>query len=559
MSSSAVHPKNLDVARTATLRPIGDVAAEMGIAPEHVEPYGRHKAKIDLAALAGHEPRGNLILVTALTPTSAGEGKTTTTVGLSQALRKLGKKVVVALREPSLGPVFGVKGGGCGGGRSQILPMEEINLFFNGDLYAVSAAHNLLAVLADNEIHFRGATKLDPRRINWRRTVDMNDRTLRKIIVGLGGTPNGVPREDGFDITAASEVMAILCLSRDIADLKQRLGRILVGYSEADQPVTAGDLKAAGAMTVLLRDAIKPNLVQTFEGGPALVHGGPFANIAHGCNSINATRMALGYADYVVTEAGFASDLGAEKFFDIKCRTAGIWPKAVVVVATCRALKLHGGVAAKDTSPNPAAVERGLANLDKHIENMKEFGFDAVVALNLFPTDTQEEIAMVENHCTKRGVKFAVSDVFGNGGAGGEVLARKVLSAVETGPTTPKYLYGLDETPLEKITAIARRMYGAQGVELDAKARTDLERVKQLGLEKLPVCIAKTQNSLSDDPHKIGRPTNFDLTVREVRVSAGAGFLVAIAGSILTMPGLPRTPAAFEIDVDEHGNVQGLF
>ncbi len=551
---------NLEVAQSVTLRPIAEVAAEVGISPDHVELYGRHKAKIDLRALDGRKLGGRLILVTAITPTAAGEGKTTTTVGLSQALRKMGKKVMVALREPSLGPVFGVKGGGCGGGRSQILPMEEINLHFTGDIHAVTAAHNLLAVMADNEIFFRGATNLDPRRVTWRRAMDMNDRTLRKTVVGLGSHANGVPREDGFDITAASEIMAILCLSKDIADLKERLGRIVVGYSHDDKPVFARDIKAPGPMAVVLRDALKPNLVQTVEGGPAFVHGGPFANIAHGCNTINATRMALAYGDYVVTEAGFASDLGAEKFFDIKCRAAGIWPRAVVLVATCRALKLHGGVAPKSAKEtNVAAVEKGLENLEKHVENMGKFGFAPVVALNTFDTDTAEEIAKVEAFCRGKGVRFAKSDVFAKGGEGGVALAKEVLDAVETGPTAPKFLYDVALSPEEKIGTIAREIYGAKGVVFDNKAKADLERARKLGVDKLPVCIAKTQNSLSDDPGKPGRPTGFEVTVREVRISAGAGFLVAIAGTILTMPGLPKEPAAFAIDLAPDGHIQGMF
>ncbi len=551
---------NLDVARSVKLRPIADVAAEMGVSPDHVEPHGHHKAKIDLRALAARPPAGRLILVTAITPTAAGEGKTTTTVGLGQALRRMGKKVVIALREPSLGPVFGVKGGGCGGGRSQILPMEEINLHFTGDIHAVTAAHNFLAVMADNELHFRGATGLDPRRVTWRRALDMNDRTLRKTVVGLGGAAHGIPREDGFDITAASELMAILCLAKDLADLKQRLGRILVGSTHDDQPVRAADLRAHGSMAVLLKEAMKPNLVQTVEGGPALVHGGPFANIAHGCNSINATRLALSYGDYVVTEAGFASDLGAEKFFDIKCRIGGLWPQAVVVVATCRALKVHGEIAAKDAArTDVAAVERGLGNLDKHVENMTKYGFSPVVALNTFDSDATEEIAVVQSYCKSKGVRFARSDVFARGGEGGIELGTQVIEAAEVGPTTPKFLYPLDISPEDKIGTVAREIYGARAVVFDAKAKTDLARAKKLGLAGLPVCIAKTQTSLSDDPTRVGRPTDFELTVREVRICAGAGFLVAIAGNILTMPGLPKEPAALNIDLDADGAIVGIF
>ena len=551
---------NLEVARSVSLRPIAEVAAEMGLDGEHVEPFGRYKAKVELAALASGTRRGNLVLVTAMTPTAAGEGKTTTTVGIGQALRRLGKQALVAIREPSLGPVFGVKGGGCGGGRSQVLPMEEINLFFTGDMYAVSAAHNLLAALVDNQIYFGNGKGLDPRRVVWRRTVDMNDRSLRKVVVGLGGTASGVPREDGFDIVAASELMAILCLSADVADLKERVGRVVVGYTHDDAPVFARDVGAAGAMTVLLREACKPNLVQTVEGGPALVHGGPFANIAHGCNSILATRLALGYADYVITEAGFASDLGAEKFLDIKCRVAGLWPRAVVIVATCRALKLHGGVAGKDVNlPDPAAVERGLPNLEKHIENMQGFGFQPVVAINLFHADTPEELAVVEGFCRGRGVRVARSDGFARGGEGVEELARAVVEVVEHGPTKPHFLYPLEMDPEEKIATIAKRLYGARGVAFDGKARADLERARRMGLGNLPVCIAKTQSSLSDDPARLGRPEGFEVTVREVRLSTGAGFLVAIAGNILTMPGLPKVPAALSIDVDEDGRAKGLF
>jgi formate--tetrahydrofolate ligase len=551
---------NLEVARSIALRPIAEVAAEMGLDEKHVEPFGRYKAKVELEALVSGTRKGNLVLVTAMTPTAAGEGKTTTTIGIGQALRRLGKQALIALREPSLGPVFGVKGGGCGGGRSQVLPMEEINLFFNGDLYAVSAAHNLLAALVDNDIYFGNGKGLDPRRVVWRRTVDMNDRSLRKVVVGLGGTASGVPREDGFDIVAASEIMSILCLSSSVADLKERVGRVVVGYTHDDAPVFARDVGAAGAMTVLLREACKPNLVQTVEGGPALVHGGPFANIAHGCNSILATRLAMGYADYVITEAGFASDLGAEKFLDIKCRAAGLWPRAVVIVATCRALKLHGGVAFKDVGrPDPAAVERGLPNLEKHIENMQAFGFQPVVAINLFHADTQEEVAVVESFCAGCGVRVARADAFARGGEGTEDLARAVVEVVEHGPTRPHFLYPLDMDPEDKIATIAKRLYGARGVAYDAKARADLDRARRMGLQHLPVCIAKTQNSLSDDPSLLGRPEGFEVTVREVRISAGAGFLVAIAGNILTMPGLPKVPAALSIDVDDLGRAKGLF
>ncbi len=551
----SAHPNNLEVAQSVTPRPIMEVAHELGLAPEHVSPLGRHKAKVQLESLSARPARGRLVLVTAMTPTHSGEGKTTVTVGLAQALRRRGRLALPALRQPSLGPILGMKGGGCGGGRAQVLPMEEINLHFTGDLHAIASAHNLLAALVDNELHYAGPAKLDAGRITWRRAIDMNDRSLRRVMVG-----HDMAREDGFDITAASEVMAIVSLARDLADLKERLGRILVGWSTTDTPVFARDLHASGAMTALLRDALEPNLVQTMEGGPALVHGGPFANIAHGCSSIVATRLGLCYADDVVTEAGFATDLGAEKFFDIKCRTAGIWPQAVVLVATCRALKHHGGTPLEHMSlPNPGAVQRGLENLQKHVENIREFGFAPIVAVNLFDADTEEELGVVEAFCRDAGLVCSRADAFRGGGAGCAGLADAVLAAYERAPANAQYLYSMNLPPEEKIATIARRMYGAGAVTFEARAREGLDRVRRLGLGALPVCIAKTQTSLSDVAHQIGRPVGFPFTVRDVRVSAGAGFLVAIAGNILTMPGLPRSPAAYDIDVDADGRLRGLF
>jgi len=546
---------------TLARRPIVEVAAELGLPADLLEPYGRYKAKIDPRAreAAPPGPGGRLILVSAINPTPAGEGKTTVSIGLSQGIRRLGKKVCVCLREPSLGPVFGVKGGGTGGGRSQLFPMEDINLHFNGDIHAVGAAHNLLAALVDNAIYFRDKLDLDHRRITWRRVMDMNDRALRKMVVGLGGRTFGVPREDSFDITAASEVMAVLCLSSDLADLKARLGRILVGYTHAGAPVTAADLGAVGSMAVLLRDAMKPNLVQTSEGGPAIVHGGPFGNIAHGCNSIIATRMGLAWSDYVVTEAGFGFDLGAEKFFDIKCRVAGLWPNAVVLVVTLRALRVHGGASADEAAqPHPVALRNGIANLEKHIESVRLFGFDPIVAINVRADDPPGELSYLDVELQARGMTTVRADVYGQGGVGAERLAAAVLEACERKKPDPRYVYALDDSVEEKILRVARDIYGARGVEYTVSARRDLGEIRKLGYDKLPICIAKTQTSLSDDARVVGRPSDFAITVREVRTAAGAGFLVPITGEILTMPGLPRDPAAARIDLAADGTIMGL-
>ena len=553
---------DIAIAQSVTPRPIVDVARQAGLTEEELELYGQYKAKVKLSALRARQdrPDGKLVLVTAITPTPAGEGKTTTTVGLGDALHRLGKKTVLALREPSLGPVFGVKGGAAGGGWAQVIPMEDINLHFTGDMHAIGAANNLLAAMLDNHIHQGNALHIDTRRITWKRCVDMNDRQLRQVVDGLGGRPNGVPREDGFDITVASEIMAILCLARDIPDLKEKLASIVVGYTTDDQPVTAGQLKAQGAMAALLKDAIQPNLVQTLEGTPAFVHGGPFANIAHGCNSISATRMALKLGDYVITEAGFGADLGAEKFLDIKCRKAGLRPDAVVIVATVRALKHHGG-AAKGTlgEENLAALEAGLPNLLKHIENITgKFGLPAVVAINRFPTDTEAELQLVRERCAAAGANVALSEVWAKGGAGGEELAREVLRLVEE-PNHFRLIYE-DDMPLKaKIAAIVREIYNGDGVDFSPAASRELDKLEALGFGHLPVCMAKTQYSLSDDPHLLGWPSGFRVTVKNVRLAAGAGFVVVMTGDIMTMPGLPRVPAAEAIDVDENGRISGLF
>lgn len=553
---------DIEIAQNAAPSPITEIAAQLGLSREELELYGEYKAKVRLSALKKRqaEPEGKLILVTAINPTPAGEGKTTTTVGLGDALHRLGKKAVLALREPSLGPVFGVKGGAAGGGYAQVIPMEDINLHFTGDMHAVGAANNLLAALLDNHIHQGNALGLDTRRITWKRCVDMNDRQLRQITDGLGGRLNGVPREDGFDITVASEIMAILCLARDIPDLKEKLASIVVGYTREDKPVTAGQLKAQGAMAALLRDAIQPNLVQTLEHTPAFVHGGPFANIAHGCNSITATRMALKLGDYVITEAGFGADLGAEKFLDIKCRKAGIRPDAVVIVATVRALKHHGG-AAKDAlaAEDLAALERGLPNLLGHIETMTEtFGLPAVVAINRFPTDTDGEIALVRRRCREAGAHVALSDVWAKGGEGGIALAEEVLRLTEQ-PNRFQPVYP-EEMPLkEKIAAVVTKVYGGGGVDFLPSASKELDKLEALGFGHLPVCMAKTQYSLSDNPALLGRPSGFRVTVRGVRLAAGAGFVVVMTGDIMTMPGLPKIPAAEKIDVDEDGRISGLF
>ena len=553
---------DIEIAQACRPRHVSEIAQRAGIAPEFVEQYGNYKAKIDLSYLnSGEKKNGKLILVTAITPTPAGEGKTTTTIGLADGLTRIGKKAVVALREPSLGPVFGVKGGAAGGGYAQVIPMEDINLHFTGDFHAIGAANNLLAAMLDNHIQQGNVLGIDPRRITWKRCVDMNDRQLRFVVDGLGGRVNGTPREDGFDITAASEIMAVLCLSSSVSDLKTRLSRIIVGYTYDERPVTAGDLKAAGAMTALLRDALKPNLVQTLEGTPAFVHGGPFANIAHGCNSVLATRMALKAGDYAVTEAGFGADLGAEKFLDIKCRMAGLAPDAAVVVATIRALKMHGGVPkAELAAENPAALEAGLPNLMRHVSNLKNvYGLPVVVAVNRFPTDTDREIALLMEKCQDMGVNAILSTVHAEGGKGGEALAREVVRLCEE--ETPHFRFAYpDEMPLkEKVETIVRRVYGGRGIVLLPAAQKQLDALEALGFGNYPVCIAKTQYSFSDDPAKPGAPENFDVTVRNVRVSSGAGFVVVLTGDIMTMPGLPKSPAAERIDVDETGKITGLF
>jgi formate--tetrahydrofolate ligase len=552
---------DIEIAQSCEMKPIGQIASAAGIDEKYVEPYGRYKAKVDYALLKETEPKdGKLILVTAITPTPAGEGKTTTTIGLADGLRRIGKKVVVALREPSLGPVFGVKGGAAGGGYAQVVPMEDINLHFTGDFHAIGAANNLLAAMLDNHIYQGNALNIDPKRITWKRCVDMNDRQLRHVIDGIGGKVNGVPREDGYDITVATEIMAVFCLASSVADLKERLSRIVVGYTYDDKPVTAGDLKAVGAMAALLKDALKPNLVQTLEGTPAFVHGGPFANIAHGCNSVLATRMAMRLGDYAVTEAGFGADLGAEKFLDIKCRYAGIQPSAVVVVATIRALKMHGGKAKNDLGTEDlVALEAGMPNLLRHVSNIKNvYGLPAVVAVNRFPTDTDAEVACVISQCKKLGVNVVLSDVWAKGGEGGEDLAREVVRLCEE-PSSFQFSYDLD-MPLEaKIEAVVKRVYGGDGVAFTTAAAKEIKQLTDLGFGGLPVCIAKTQYSFSDDATKLGAPEGFTVTVKNVKVSAGAGFVVVLTGDIMTMPGLPKVPAAEKIDVDDNGVISGLF
>ena len=551
---------DIQIAQQTELWHIRDIAEKAGVAEKYLEQYGNFKAKIDLSLLNEAQPDGKLILVTAITPTPAGEGKTTTTVGLADALRKIGKNSVVALREPSLGPVFGVKGGAAGGGYAQVVPMEDINLHFTGDFHAIGAANNLLAAMLDNHIYQGNALNIDPRRITWKRCVDMNDRQLRFVVDGLGGRVNGTPREDGYDITVASEIMAVLCLSSGLADLKERLSRIIVGYTYDEKPVTAGDLKAAGAMAALLKDAIKPNLVQTLEHTPALIHGGPFANIAHGCNSVLATRMALKLGDYAVTEAGFGADLGAEKFLDIKCRMAGLRPAAVVVVATVRALKLHGGVKKDELRREDlAALEKGLPNLLRHVSNITNvYRLPCVVAINRFPDDTEAELNLVEEKCHALGVNVALSEVWARGGTGGVKLAEEVVRLCEM-ENRFAYSYDLEGTIEDKLNAIVRRVYGGAGVELLPAAKKQARQLAEMGFGNLPVCVAKTQYSFSDDPKKLGAPEGFTVTVRNLRVSAGAGFIVALTGEIMTMPGLPRVPAAEKIDVDEQGRITGLF
>ena len=552
---------DIEIAQEAKPLPITDIADACGMDGAYIEQYGRYKAKIDNRFLKEtNRPDGKLVLVTAITPTPAGEGKTTTTVGLADGLRRIGRNAVVALREPSLGPVFGIKGGAAGGGYAQVVPMEDINLHFTGDFHAIGAANNLLAAMLDNHIQQGNALGIDVKRITWRRCVDMNDRQLRSIVDGLGGRMQGVPREDGFDITVASEVMAVLCLASDIPDLKARLGRIVVGYTYDDAPVTAADLKAAGAMAALLKDALKPNLVQTLEHTPALIHGGPFANIAHGCNSVTATRMALKLGDYAITEAGFGADLGAEKFLDIKCRMAGLKPDAVVVVATVRALKHHGGAARAELGREDlAALERGLPNLLQHVDNIKNvFGLPCVVAINAFPTDTAAELKLVEEKCRELGVSVALSEVWAKGGAGGTALAEEVVRLCEQ-PSDFRYSYALGGSIEEKLETICRRIYHADGVVLTPAAQKQARRLTELGFGELPICMAKTQYSFSDDPSLLGAPRGFTVTVRNLKVSAGAGFLVALTGDIMTMPGLPKVPAAERIDVDETGRISGLF
>ena len=551
---------DIEIAQETKLVPINEIAASLGIPDEAVENYGRYKAKIDIGVLKGLPEKAKLILVTAITPTPAGEGKTTTSVGLADGLRKIGKKTVVALREPSLGPVFGVKGGAAGGGYAQVVPMEDINLHFTGDFHAIGAANNLLAAMLDNHIQQGNSLGIDPKAITWKRAVDMNDRQLRHIVDGLGGKAQGVPREDGFDITVASEIMAVLCLAADLKDLKARLARIIVGYTYDGKPVTAHDLKAEGAMTALLKDAIKPNLVQTLEGTPAFVHGGPFANIAHGCNSVTATHTALKLADYVVTEAGFAADLGAEKFLDIKCRLSDLHPDAVVIVATVRALKYHGGVPKSELSAeNLDALEKGLPNLLQHVGNIKDvFGLPCVVAINAFPTDTEAELKLVEARCRELGVNVALSEVWEKGGKGGIALAEEVVRLCDQ-PNDFRFAYPLDISIEEKLETICRRIYHADGVLLEAGAKKQARQLTELGFDRLPICMAKTQYSFSDNAALLGAPKGFTVTVRNLKVSAGAGFIVALTGDIMTMPGLPKVPAAEKIDVDENGRITGLF
>ena len=553
---------DIQIAQEATLVPIGQIAEKMGIPEDKLEYYGPYKAKISLEfcnQVVKEKSPGKLILVTAITPTPAGEGKSTTTVGLAQGLVKRGKKVAAALREPSLGPCFGVKGGAAGGGYSQVVPMEDINLHFTGDFHAIGAAHNLLAAMLDNHLQQGNLLSIDPRRIVFRRVVDMNDRALRNVVVGLGGRVDGIPRQDGYDITVASEVMAILCLATSISDLKERLGKIIVGYTYENQPVTAGQLKANGAMAVLLKDAIKPNLVQTLEGVPAFIHGGPFANIAHGCNSVMATKLALHTSDYAVTEAGFGADLGAEKFLDIKCRAAGLWPDVVVLVATVRALKMHGGVSKGElTQPNVEALKKGSSNLKKHIENMQKFDLPVVVAVNIFPTDTAEEMNALTELCTGWGVPCELSDVWAQGGEGGLELADRVIDLAQR-EKKGSFLYSSELTPAEKICKIAQEIYGATEVQFEKSAQNGLKQIEELGFNYFPICMAKTQYSFSDDPTQVGRPEEFTLTIRDIRISAGAGFLIALTGEIMTMPGLPKVPAAESIDIDDNGKVIGLF
>ncbi len=552
---------DIEIAQATELWPIEKVAEKIGISADELDFYGKYKAKVDYNELgAGKEDKAKLVLVTAINPTPAGEGKTTTVVGLGDALNKIGKKTILALREPSLGPVFGVKGGAAGGGYAQVIPMEDINLHFTGDFHAIGAANNLLAALIDNHIQQGNSLGIDNRKITWKRCVDMNDRQLRNIVCGLGGRGNGVPREDGFDITVASEIMAILCLSTGIEDLKERLADIIIGYTRDDQPITAGQLNGQGAMAALLKEAIKPNLVQTLEHNPAFIHGGPFANIAHGCNSVMATKLAMKYGDFVVTEAGFGADLGAEKFLDIKCRMADLHPSAVVIVATIKALKMHGGVDKKDLGPeNLEALEKGLPNLLKHIENITQnFGLPAVVAINKFPTDSDAELKLVEDKCKELGVNVALSDVWANGGAGGEELAKEVVRLCEEENNFDQ-LYSLDLSIKDKLNEIVTKVYGGDGVEYSSKANKEIAKLEKLGFGNVPICMAKTQYSLSDDPSLLGRPEGFKVTIRDIKISAGARFIVALTGDVMTMPGLPKVPSAEKIDLLEDGTITGLF
>ena len=551
---------DIEIANSVTMKPIEEIAESIGINKEDLSLYGKYKAKINNIKDLDGKDNGKLILVTAITPTPAGEGKTTTSVGLVDALTAIGKKAVIALREPSLGPVFGVKGGAAGGGYAQVVPMEDINLHFTGDFHAIGAANNLLAALLDNHIHQGNVLQIDSRKITWKRVVDMNDRQLRHIVNGLQGRVNGVPREDGYDITVASEIMAILCLANDITDLKNKLRNIIVAYNFEGEPITAGDLKAEGALTALLKDAIQPNIVQTLEHAPAFIHGGPFANIAHGCNRVLATKLELKYADYAVTEAGFGADLGAEKFIDIKCRLANLKPDAVVLVATIRALKMHGGVKKSELgTENVAAVIAGIPNLAKHLENITEvYGMPTVVAINKFPTDTLEEVAAVEEACEKLGVAVVLSDVWGKGSAGGKALAEKVVALAEE-PNNFSYVYDLDDSIEEKLNKIVQKVYGGKKVDLTPSAKKELKELERLGFGNYPICMAKTQYSFSDDATLLGAPTDFTVTIRNLKVSAGAGFIVALTGAVMTMPGLPKSPAAERIDVDEKGNITGLF
>lgn len=553
---------DIEIAQQCTMKPVTDIAAALGITADELELYGKYKAKLspDIWNRLKDKKDGKLILVTAINPTPAGEGKTTTTVGLGQAMKVIGKKAIIALREPSLGPVMGVKGGAAGGGYAQVVPMEDINLHFTGDMHAITTANNLLSAAIDNHIQQGNDLCIDPRQIVWKRAMDMNDRALRNIVIGLGGKANGTPREDGFNITVASEVMAILCLANDISDLKSRLGRIIIGYSYSGAPVTAAQLKIEGAMTLLLKDAIKPNLVQTLENTPALMHGGPFANIAHGCNSINATKLALKLADYVITEAGFGADLGAEKFFDIKCRYAGFKPDAVVLVATIRALKYNGGVHKENLKCEDLhALKKGFVNLEKHVENLNKYGVPVIVAINHFDTDTHEEVEYIKSRCKSMKVEVAFSQVFAKGGEGGKELAEKLVHVINNTPSHFKLLYDVN-TPIKvKIETIAKEIYGARNAAYSPAADKAIKKLEDMKLDALPICMAKTQYSLSDNPNLLGRPENYEITVREIKVSAGAGFIVALTGEIMTMPGLPKVPAAEKIDIDENGVITGLF